>query len=184
MKYGKIIAPALLLIALAALTGAAYSRQEVTRPHTNEMLATYQQEQPKFVQPLGLLDDYAEPARQPIYTEADVTMLAKLIWAEARGVETTAEKAAVVWCVLNRVDGSEWEDTIAEVVTQRNQFAYYESSPETEELTALARDVLDRWQREKEGDPAAGRTLPASYTFFTGDGERNHFREEYLDTGD
>lgn len=36
--------------------------------------------------------------------EAEVEMLARLIWGEARGIPSDMHKAAVVWCALNRVD--------------------------------------------------------------------------------
>ena len=63
------------------------------------------------------------------------------------------------------------------------QFAYYESSPVTPELEALARDVLERWQAEQRGAEGVGRTLPEDYFFFEGDGLRNHFRKTYEKTG-
>ena len=55
--------------------------------------------------------------------ETEVEMLARLIWGEARGIPSDMHKAAVVWCVLNRVDAEGWPDTVAEVVTQPHQFA-------------------------------------------------------------
>lgn len=88
--------------------------------------------------------------------------------------------AAVVWCVLNRVDAEGWPDTVAEVVTQPHQFAGYSPDyPATEEFKAIAADVLIRWEREKREGGEVGRVLPAEYVFFTGDGEVNHFRTEY-----
>ncbi len=36
-------------------------------------------------------------------------MIAKTIWGEARGTSMT-EKAAVAWCILNRVDSGEYWD--------------------------------------------------------------------------
>ena len=47
--------------------------------------------------------------------EAEVEMLARLIWGEARGVPSDMHKAAVVWCVLNRVDTESWPDTAAPI---------------------------------------------------------------------
>ena len=91
---------------------------------------------------------------EPLYTERDVEMLAKTIWAEARGVPSDAEKAAVAWCALNRLDAGTYGETLAEVLTTPWQFAYYESSPVTPELEALARDVLERWQAEQRGASA------------------------------
>lgn len=112
--------------------------------------------------------------------EAEVEMLARLIWGEARGIPSDMHKAAVVWCVLNRVDAEGWPDTVAEVVTQPHQFAGYSPDyPATEEFKAIAADVLIRWEREKREGGEVGRVLPAEYVFFTGDGEVNHFRTEY-----
>ena len=113
---------------------------------------------------------------------ADVELLAKLIWGEARGA-STMEQAAVVWCVLNRVDSDEryFPDTIHEVVLQKNQFTGYKSSnPATAEFKALAEDVLHRWHDENDGiGPACsvGRVLPAEYVYFHSAGLGNTFRK-------
>ena len=66
------------------------------------------------------------PAEQPkLYTEADIDMLARLIYTEARGVESKTEQAAVVWCVLNRLDNPDrLQKTIADVVCAPYQFDY------------------------------------------------------------
>lgn len=119
-----------------------------------------------------------EPDESNVYMhdEADVEMLARLIWGEARGVASDTEKAAVVWCVLNRVDAERWPDTVAEVITQPHQFSgYSEKHPATDEFKEIAADVLTRYRAEKDGKTDVGRVLPAEYCFFTGDGERNHF---------
>lgn len=127
----------------------------------------------------------ASPAIAPVvYTpdEVEVELLAKMLWGEARGIPSDMEKAACVWCVLNRVDDDSgvWPNTIAKVLAQKNQFAGYSTSyPATDELKALAADVMTRWQREKTENADVGRVLPADYFFFTGDGQNNHFRAEY-----
>lgn len=115
--------------------------------------------------------------------EEDVVMLARVIWGEARGVDSIDQKAAVVWCVFNRVDASGFPDTIAEVVTQKHQFTgYSESNPATEEFKEIAEDVLIRWHQEKVGAAEVGRTLPSEYLFFVGDGVRNYFSAEWRST--
>lgn len=112
--------------------------------------------------------------------EEDAQILAKLIWGEARGVQTTDEKAAVAWCVLNRVDSEQYPDTIREVVTQDSQFCGYdEDYPVTIEMLNLAEDVLTRWEAEKKGVIESGRILPKDYLFFIGDGEKNYFSSEW-----
>lgn len=97
--------------------------------------------------------------------------LANVTWGEARGCSVT-EQAAVMWCVLNRVDSPLYPDSVGEVVTQKAQFnGYSESNPITKEMLQLANSVLIYWS---EGDDS-GRVLPKEYLYFTGDGEHNYF---------
>lgn len=115
-------------------------------------------------------------------TERDIVLCAKLVWGEARGVKSKAEKAAVIWCVLNRLDAG-YASTIEKVITARGQFTgYRKSNPVTEELYELAKDVLTRYYLEKEGVRNAGRTLPSDYLWFTGYKGRNRFRNGYRST--
>lgn len=117
------------------------------------------------------------------YTKVEVELIARTLWGECRGIPSTQEKAAVVWCILNRVDSPRYGDTIKSVVTAPWQFVGYRSSnPLSEELVELAEDVLRRWCREKAGIVDVGRTLPNDYFFFTGDGYRNNFRKNYEST--
>ncbi|OPZ65920.1 MAG: hypothetical protein BWY85_00279 [Firmicutes bacterium ADurb.Bin506] len=125
-----------------------------------------------------------EQTPAPPYGEAEVELIAKVIWAEARGIKSDAEKAAVAWCILNRYDAGTYGQTIIDVITAPHQFAYREGNPATDELKALAADVLGRWWAEKNGQPNAGRTLPAEYYFFEGDGAHNHYRQQYAHTGE
>ena len=115
-----------------------------------------------------------------LYTEADVEMLARLIYTEARGVRSKTEQAAVVWVVLNRLDNpNRLQKTIAEVVCAPYQFDYRPWAPVTDEFKALAVDVLERWQAEKDGQADVGRVLPAEYQYFEGWGGRNWFSAEW-----
>ena len=112
---------------------------------------------------------------------AEAEVLAKTVYGEARGCSTT-EQAAVIWCVLNRVDDecAFWPDDIIGAATQPEQFhGYYAGNPVTQEHYELALDVIDRWQREKNGEADVGRVLPPEYLYFHGDGKHNHFRTEY-----
>ncbi len=59
---------------------------------------------------------------QVSFTEEDVTMLANLIYCEARG-ESYDGKLAVASVVINRVLSSKYPDTVAGVIYQRGQFA-------------------------------------------------------------
>lgn len=120
----------------------------------------------------------------PYYNEQNAVALAKLVWAEARGIPSDMEKAAVMWCVINRVEREGcWANSIMEVIKQPKQFAYYKNSPLDPQLYELAKDVLIRWDMERCGYQDVGRVLPANYYYFTGDGVRNYFRSGYSGTG-
>ena len=121
--------------------------------------------------------DALTPTPDPyIPDEAEVEMLARLIWGEARGVPSDMHKAAVVWCVLNRVDDPRFPDTVLEVLEAPYQFAGYSADyPVLPELATLASDVLIRYHAERDGGTNVGRVLPVEYLYFTGDGRNNHF---------
>lgn len=107
--------------------------------------------------------------------EKERIALAKTVWGEARGC-SKMEQAAVIWCILNRVDSKEpyFPDTILEVVKQNNQFCGYNSNnPIDENILAIVDDVLLRWLSDENG-----RVLPQEYLYFYGDGIRNYFRTE------
>ena len=117
--------------------------------------------------------------KQYTLNQDEVNALARTVWGEARGVSSKAEQAAVIWCILNRVDAG-YGDSIIEVITAPGQFAGYSSSyPITDEFAELAEDVLIRWYREKDGETNVGRTLPSDYYYFNGSGGRNWFRQEF-----
>ena len=115
-------------------------------------------------------------------TQEEIQALAKVVYREARGIPDKAHQAAVIWCILNRVDAGYWGDTIMDVVTYPNAFAYIEDTPVEQEFRMLAADVCERWNLEKAGQAEVGRVLPKEYLYFTGDGELNHFTIEWKGT--
>lgn len=105
--------------------------------------------------------------------------LAKTVWGEARGCAVT-EQAAVVWCVLNRVDEGHGYGTIVGTICEPNQFVGYDyRNPVDPDILRLVRDVLTRWELEKTNSGEVGRVLPPDYLWFHGDGTVNHFRNAY-----
>ena len=111
----------------------------------------------------------------------EIPYIARTVWGEARGCSET-EQAAVIWCILNRVDSSirYMPDNIIDVVTQKHQFlGYVKTFPVTEKIRKLVIDVLTRWEMEKAGVENVGRVLPPEYMWFHGDGWHNHFRDSY-----
>ena len=115
-------------------------------------------------------------------TQEEIETLAKIVYREARGIKEDSHKAAVVWCILNRVDDGYWGDSIVEVATYPNAFAWVPDTPVDEELVDLVVDVITRWNQEKEGLSDVGRTLPKEYLYFTGDGSYNRFTKEWGST--
>ena len=120
-----------------------------------------------------------EARLRPRYTEAEVVMLAKLMWGEAGGIDSVTEVACVGWVVCNRVDDQPEPVTVASVLTSPGAFYYRDWMPVRDDLYALARDALERWTMESLGCKRAGRVLPADYRWYAGDGEHNYFRNAY-----
>ena len=147
---------------LTSNTVRTLEERTIISAHTNKSEIKKEQTKPPYVM---------------YYDESDIVMLAKLMYQECGGVPSDTEKACVVWTVLNRVD--EYGGTIYEVVTAKNQFAYYNDRPVDDALYQLAKDVLTRWNNEKNGEVNVGRVLPPDYLWFSGDGEHNHFRNAY-----
>lgn len=120
---------------------------------------------------------------EKLYTDEDVTIISKIVLREAEGVPANdkvsgdAQRAAVVWCILNRVDAG--YGTIKEVATAKRQFAYYPKTKVKDGIKELVVDVLDRWSQEQAGAEDVGRVLPQEYMWFVGDGTYNHFRNKY-----
>ena len=109
----------------------------------------------------------------------EAVMLAKLIYKEARGIKSVPHKAAVVWCVLNRVDSGNYGSDIKEVITAKHQFAWDPNTKVEDEFLELSNDILIRWLLEKEGFSNVGRVLPNDYLFFAGRNGLNYFRKNY-----
>lgn len=112
-------------------------------------------------------------------TDEELTILAKIVYREARGIGDKAHQAAVIWCILNRVDNGYWGDTISEVATYPKAFAWVPDTPVEPDLLLLAADVCERWNLEKAGASEVGRVLPREYLYFTGNGKLNHFTTEW-----
>lgn len=162
-----LLALALILVFVLLLTGGGKAEER----GPEEMVAE------RAVTPEPYLEEQ-EPANS---LEAEKIALAKMVWGEARGC-STAEQAAVIWCVLNRVDDDSglWPDDIIGVVTQPNQFYGYDPGhPVLPELLAVVEDVLARWEMEDICLGDVGRVLPEEYLYFTGDGKHNYFTTEW-----
>lgn len=129
--------------------------------------------------------DEEQPEQQELmYTEQDVIALAQMAYGEAWITQSDTEMSACMWSALNRLDSNdafyEGCKSVKDVVSQYGQYhGYDQNNPIEERLVWLARDVLNRWQAEKNGETDVGRTLPREFCYFYGDGVRNHFTTEH-----
>lgn len=99
-------------------------------------------------QPTAVLLPSSGTVAEYVPNAAEVEALAKLIYGEAGIVPSTTEQAAVVWCVLNRVDDPRFPDTVLEVIEAPYQFSGYDPEyPVKEEFALLAADVLTRYRK-------------------------------------
>lgn len=160
------------------VTEYIYIKEECYREHVEDVVP---EEEPQNAS----IEPVEAPEWPKLYSDEDAVALAKTLWGEARGVKNNGivsgdcQKAAVMWCVLNRYDAG-YEDSIVEVCAAKGQFVGYNAShPVDEELLELAYDVLDRWNAEQHGETDVGRVLPSDYHWFSGDGKYNHFRNEF-----
>ncbi|MCX4355384.1 MAG: hypothetical protein OSJ43_04065 [Oscillospiraceae bacterium] len=123
----------------------------------------------------------AETSETPL-TSSDVTLLAKMVWGEARGC-APEEQRLVVWTVLQRVDAGgvfAQYDTIEAAVTAPGQFVGYdENHPVDTDIYNLCLEVLADWQDGAEPPTHEIYAPTAPYYFFDGDGRHNWFREEW-----
>ena len=171
------ISAAVLISAGAALTtaGGSVGSQDVP---PQKILAISSDEPVAEAVKLTLhVDD--EPEKL-VWSQAEVEAIAKTVYGEAMVTGSDKEMSAVVWCILNRVDSPVYPDSIIEVITQHKQLhGYHEENPMDAGIEALVLDVLGRWEAEKQGQENVGRTLPAEYLFFWGDGWHNYFTTEF-----
>lgn len=173
MRYALIAALCFVLIALLLIADWFFTVEpEPVEPPERDWGGL------RVQQMVAAPEPSAEPEYEMCFTEDDVVAMAKMLWGEARGCALDNQQKAV-WCVLNRVDDPRFPDTIQGVLSQPSQFyGYSPNFPVTDELYAVALDVLTRWNAEKNG-VTVERELPNTYLWFTGDGVQNWFREDY-----
>ena len=111
------------------------------------------------------------------YNENDIISVAKVLYSECRGVKSDTQKACVVWAICNRVDS--YGTSIQSVINSKGQFRYNRNSPIQTNLYNIAKDVLERWSKEKSGEKNVGRVLPKNYLYFHGDGKVNYFKTSH-----
>lgn len=172
MKYQRLLGIIIPLVLTVAVMISVRATSKDSSP----------EEKQEIPEPVHIVADYQEEEVEEIILldVEDVQAIARTLYGECRGVESEAEKAAVAWVILNRLDSGEYGDSILDIVSAPEQFVGYdEDFPLWADLVALSEDVLRRWHREKSGETNVGRVIPPEYLWFSGDGHRNHFRNQY-----
>lgn len=179
MKINQFISAFVCILLMALLICIVYARATWEGRELPSPAPTVSAEEPVESE----RSEAPEPSKAPVYyemyfTEDDVAEVAKMLWGEARGC-TRDNQIKCAWVVCNRVDDDRFPDTIMGVLEQPSQFhGYSPDFPVTDELYAVAFDVLTRWSYEKQG-VSVRRELPKSFLWFTGNGRENIFREVY-----
>ena len=180
-----IIGVALLVMGITL--GCTNNLEEKTSPVTSEQTETSAPDTSK--EPIETEPVETEPVFDVVnYVNEtypnEIMMLARLVYAEGRGVASQTEQACIIWTVLNRVDT--YGKSISETILAPHQFSYREDAPFYDDfgrdLRELARDVLQRWTLENMGEADVGRVLPSNYFFFASKNGHNWFRMGYTDT--
>ncbi|NCB64202.1 MAG: hypothetical protein EOM52_11495 [Clostridia bacterium] len=125
-----------------------------------------------------------EEDTEPPYTEQDASMLAQMVWGEARGC-TKEEQALCVWTVINRLEDGRFGYTLQEVLTKPHQFVGYNpNNPITDEILAVVETALEAWARGETAPALPPYANTGEYLYFTGargnDGLlHNFFKEDW-----
>lgn len=111
------------------------------------------------------------------YTEKDIKKVSRTIYGEARSNKIPEEeKAAVAWCITNRIDNKKFGNSFNKVLTVGQFHGLRSKNWKT--FYHLAEDVLIRWTLEKLGIEEVGRILPLKYVYFHGKKGHNHFKTQ------
>lgn len=184
-KSGRALIVVLFVLAAALFLSIAFSpstsgdaQPDITPEPTAEPESVDTPPEPMTTEaPILDIPDLTPPEPETDVVEA----LAKTVYGEARGC-SKVEQAAVVWCVLNRVDAAGTGNIMAVIVAPHQFQGYHSTNPVEPEIVELVKDVLTRWQIESDCVGSVGRVLPNDYLWFTGDDKHNYFRNDYHGT--
>lgn len=114
------------------------------------------------------------------FPESTYVAGAIMVNGEAGGVSSITERSGCLWIACNRVmsDDPYYPDDLESVIAQIGAFdGYNPNGTYTEADYRLAVDVFERFWREQNGESSVsvGRSIPADYLYFWGDGDHNYF---------
>ena len=137
-----------------------------------------QEVQSSFFMELSAQRSAPERPIPELASDYEIELIARTIWGEAGGCKYDEHRAAVAWCILNRVDA--WNQSIEEVVKAEGQFhGYIRWGTCPQEHIEMAEDVVERWEREHDGQEDVGRVLPKDYLWFCAYEGHNRYRNAF-----
>ena len=153
-RYANIqmIAIYILIIILAVFftfisQRVKYEKQiaELTSTHEEELSTLRADLQRDYESRVSELEQYYGYGRDVSQIELEAEYIAKVIYGTAIN-HTDADKKAVVWCILNRVEHYAHPDTIQEVCEQPKQWmGYSDNNPVLTDIYDLALAELKIW---------------------------------------
>ena len=129
---------------------AKYEKQieELNTNHEAELEALRDELYESYISKMAELEQYYEYGGDVEQIELEAEYIAKVIYGTARN-HTDADKRAVVWCILNRVEHYAHPNTVAEVCEQPKQWMGYSSeNPVLADIYDLALAELKIWHSD------------------------------------
>ena len=148
----QMIAVYVLIIVLAVMVTALTQRakyetriDEMRTSHEEEIDILRSELTEKYEAQITELEQYYEYGGNISQIEREAEYIAKVIYGTARN-HSDADKKAVVWCILNRVEHYAHPSTIAEVCEQPKQWmGYSNDNPVLDDIYELALTELKTW---------------------------------------
>lgn len=119
--------------------------EEINSKHEEEMVELRAELQTVYEAQIVELERYYEYGGDITQIELEAEYIAKVIYGTALN-HSDADKRAVVWCILNRVDHYSHPDTVIEVCEQPKQWmGYSNDNPVLTDIYDLALAELKTW---------------------------------------
>lgn len=148
----QMIAIYVLVIILAVTISSISQRvkyekqiEEINAAHQEELITLRSTLQKEYESKITELEQYYEYGGDVTQIEREAEYIAKVIYGTAIS-HTDADKRAVVWCILNRVEHYAHPDTVQGVCEQPKQWmGYSDKNPVLTDIYDLALEELKIW---------------------------------------
>lgn len=151
VKIQMIVAYILIIVLSIMITAISqrvkYKKQieELTVTHSNELESLRSELKRDYETKMTELKQYYEYGGDVSQIEREAEYIAKVIYGTARS-HVDADKKAVIWCILNRVEHYAHPNDVAGVCEQPKQWmGYSNDNPVLDENYELALNELKTW---------------------------------------